>query len=171
MQTQLAQRSESSRRPSGREPPEIAEERFSDIAREIVPLFVRHWRELAINQKAVPLDVDVARLLQYERSGFLALATARIDGRLVGYVVILMGPHLHHATTKWGQFDGFWLDPEYRKGLLGYRLLKEAMATAKRHGVQVLTALVKMHFADGKVASLFERLGFKAEDMLYSKVI
>jgi GNAT superfamily N-acetyltransferase len=134
-------------------------------------MFVSHWREVAINQDRVPLDVDVPRLLQYERMGCLGIVTARDGKRIVGYVVVLMGPHLHHASTKWGQFDGFWLEPGWRTGLVGYRLLQNAVRMAKEKGIQVLTVPVKTNFANGRVMKLFERLGFVAEDVLYSKVL
>ena len=155
----------------GQGPLKFTWERFSVIAAEIVPLFVRHWKELALYQDQVPLDVDVERLVQYEHMGLLGIVAARDDGKLVGYVVILMGPHLHHASTKWAQFDGFWMDPAYRRGLCGYRMLRGALAAIRKKGVQVVTVPVKSSFADGRVMRLFERLGFVAEDVLYSKVL
>jgi len=154
-----------------RAPLKFSWEKFSEIAEELLPLFVRHWREVADDQSRVPLDVDVRKMLQFERLGVLAIVAARDEGKLVGYVVILMGPHLHHASTQWAQFDGFWLDPAYRKGAAGFRMLRGAVAAVRKKGAKVVTVPVKQSFENGRVNRLFERMGFVAADVLYKKVL
>lgn len=146
-------------------------EKFSGIADELIPLFVRHWREVAVDQDAVPLDVDVRKLLQFEQMGVLSVVAARHEGKLVGYVVILMGPHMHHASTQWAQVDGFWLDPAYRKGLAGYRMLRGAVAAIRKKGGKVLTVPVLPSFKDGRINHLFDRLGFTQSEIVYRKVL
>ena len=146
-------------------------EKFSDVAEEILPLFVKHWREVGTEQDRIPLDVDVRRLLQDERNGHLGVVAARHEGKLVGYVVILMGQHPHHASTRWAQFDGFWLDPAFRKGLAGYRMLRGAVIALRKKGVKVLTAPVPRTFADGRLLVLFKRLGFDDNEILFRKVL
>jgi len=146
-------------------------EKFSDIAEEILPLFVQHWREVGANQDRVPLRVNVRQLMQYEQMGLLGIVAARHDGKLVGYVVILMGPHLHHADSVWAQFDGFWLDPAYRKGVSGYRMLRGAVAAVRKKGANVVIAPVKQSFENGRVNRLFERMGFTATDVVFTKVL
>lgn len=154
-----------------RGPLKFSWERFSGLAEEIIPLFVKHWREVGSDQDAVPLDVDVRRLLQYEQAGRLGIVAARHEGKLVGYVVVIMGPHLHHASTNWGQFDGFWLDPDYRKGPSGYRMLRGAVAAARKKGVKVLTVPVPQAFENGRLNNLFKRMGFGAPETLFRKVL
>lgn len=146
-------------------------EQFSACAEELLPLFVKHWREVGANQDRVPLDVDVRRLLAYEQMGMLGVVAARHDGKLVGYVVILMGPHLHHASTQWAQFDGFWLEPAFRKGTAGFRMLRGAVAAVRKRGAKVLTVPVKQAFENGRVNRLFERMKFSPTDMLFTRVL
>jgi GNAT superfamily N-acetyltransferase len=146
-------------------------ERFSAIAEELLPLFVKHWREVGTEQDRIPLDVDVRRLLNDERNGRLGVVAARHEGKLVGYVVILMGPHPHHASTHWAQFDGFWLDPAFRRGLAGYRMLRGAVAAARKKGAKVLTTTVPQHFENGRLDALFKRMGFGAPEIMYRKVL
>ncbi len=90
---------------------------------------------------------------------------------LVGYIFTLVFPHLHYATTLFAQTDIFWLDPAYRRGFAGYRMLRGAVAAVRKKGVKVITVPVKTSFENGRVMRLFERLGFKAEDVLFSKVL
>ena len=154
-----------------RGPLKFSWEKFSAIAEEILPLFAQHWREVAVDQDRVPLDVDVRKLMQFEGMGMLSIVAARDEGKLVGYVVILMGPHLHHASTMWAQFDGFWLDPAYRKGVSGFRMLRGAVAAVRKKGAKVICVPVAQGFANGRVNRLFDRLGFTPSEILYRKVL
>ena len=154
-----------------RAPLKFSWEKFSEIAEELLPLFVKHWREVAPDQETVPLDVDVRRMVQDERNGRLGVVAARHEGKLVGYVVILMGPHLHHASTQWAHFDGFWLDPAFRKGVAGYRMLRGAVAAARKKGAKVVTTTVPQSFENGRMASLFKRMGFGAPEVMFRKVL
>lgn len=155
----------------GPAPLKFSWEKFSVIAEELLPLFVKHWREVGTEQDRIPLDVDVRRLLNDERNGRLGVVAARHEGKLVGYVVVIMGPHPHHASTQWAQFDGFWLDPEFRKGLAGYRMLRGAVAAARKKGAKVLTTTVPQWFENGRVNHLFKRMGFGAPEIMYRKVL
>ncbi len=148
-------------------------ERFASIARELPPLFKRHWREIALNQDKVHLDPDWDRYFAYDLAGILHCLTVRSNGLLVGYVFVLVFPHLHYASTLWAQTDIFWLDPAYRQGLTGYRMLKEMEWYLKAGGVKVIYANAKLHFEAGRgtIGPLLKRLGFEPVEMIYSKFI
>lgn len=151
----------------------IAWERFGYFAHELPPLFMRHWREIALNQDEVPLDPNWDRYFEYDLLGILQTLTVRSNGVLVGYVFMLVHPHLHYASTVWAQSDIFWLDPAYRSGWTGYRMFKEVEAGMRRLGVKVVMVNTKLHFAAdrGTIGKLFERLGYKATETLFSKFI
>lgn len=149
--------------------PEFGWERFHAIAHELPPLFAEHWRELALNRDTIPLDPDFDKYYRLDIEGTLQVLTARVaGGQLVGYVFLLVGPHLHYKSTLWGHADMYWLDPMYRQGWAGVRLFKALIAGARALGVVNLTLATKMHFMDNRVTKLLQRLGFKPIETVHA---
>ena len=148
-------------------------EPFRNFAKELPPLFKRHWREIALNQDKVPLDPDWQRYFDFDLAGVLQCLTVRSNGTLVGYVFLLVYPHLHYASTLFAVTDIFWLDPLYRRGMAGYRMLKEVEKRLQEAGVNVIYANAKLHFEAerGTIGKLFERLGYSPTETLYSKYL
>lgn len=155
---------------SGPAPLDLNWERFGLIARELAPLFKRHWREIALNQDKVPLDPDWDRYLNYDLAGFLHCLTARRDGALAGYIFFFVHPHIHYASTPWAQTDIFWIAPEYRGGMTFIRMLNESEAYLKRLGAKVVYLNRKLHF-DERLGNLFERKGYRPIELVYSKYL
>ncbi len=123
-----------------------------------------------MHQQSIPLDPDWDRYLQYDVANILQVLTVRDRGVLVGYVFMLVHPHLHYASTVWAQSDIFWLDPAYRFGWTAMKMFKEVVAGMRKLGVKVVMINAKLHFeADrGTIGKLFERLGFKPTETIYS---
>lgn len=146
---------------------------FRDFVRELPPLFKQHWRELALNQDKIPLDPDWPRYFDLDLIGLLRCLTVRDRGLLVGYVFVLVFPHLHYASTLWAQTDIFWLDPVYRQGWAGYRMLRMMEKGLKEIGVKVINVNAKLHFeaSRGTIGRLLERLGYQPSDVVYVKFI
>ena len=67
----------------------------------------------------------------------------------------------------------FWLDPVYRLGWTGIRMFKETEKMLKETGVKMVFVHTKLHFeADrGTIGKLFDRLGYKPVETVYSKFI
>lgn len=144
-------------------------ERVSVLAKELSLLFREHWREIALFQDSVPLEPNWDLYFQYEIAGLLHVLTVRADGLLVGYVFLIFSPHLHYASTIYAHCDMFWLKPAFRRGLLGYRMLKQAVEYAAERQAKVMYVSTKRHFLGNRVGKLLERLGFSAEETVYYK--
>lgn len=154
---------------SGPAAPEFGWERFSAIAHELPPLFIEHWRELALNQDVIPLDMDWDKYYRLDVEGILRVLTARLPtGKLVGYVFLMAGPHLHYKSTLWGHVDMYWMDPTVRAGWTGVRLFKTLIAGAKVMKIVNLTLTTKYHFMDNRVSKLLGRLGFKPIETVHA---
>ena len=155
--------------PSALGTPEFGWERFHAIAHELPPLFMQHWRELALNQDTVPLDPDWDKFYGLDVQGTLRVLTVRVpSGQLVGYGFLLVGPHLHYKSTIWGHVDMYWIDPLYRQGWLGVRFFKTLIRDAKTMGAVNLTLATKYHFMDNRVTKLLQRLGFKPIETIHA---
>jgi GNAT superfamily N-acetyltransferase len=125
---------------------------------EIKPLFYKHWREIAGNQDTIPLDPDFDRYYNLEDSGVLRIFTARSDGKLVGYFISFIMPHMHHKSTIYGLVDMLYVIPDYRGGTTAYRLIKLAMEDLKSQcKVDILIIHMKIKF---EFRRLLTALGF-----------
>jgi hypothetical protein len=144
-------------------------EKLAQIARELPPLFQRHWEELGHDREAIPLDPDWDRYLALDFQNILRVRTARFDGILAGYIFNLVGPHLHYASTKHAEIEMFWLDPAYRGTSFVLKWFRENDADLKSLGIKRVHAGVKNAYKDGRVGLVFKRLGYKPIETVWGK--
>jgi GNAT superfamily N-acetyltransferase len=145
-----------------------AEEPWSAFKTEAAPMFLRHWREIALNHAEVPLDIDHERYDALAAVGALHVLTARRAGLLIGYHIAIISGHLHYRSTLHGITDVYYVAPECRHGVTGMRLFQAVERELKKRGVHKLFTATKLHLDQGP---LFERLGYKPVERLYAKII
>lgn len=153
---------------------DIKFEPFYVIARELLPLFRKHWRELGVHRDIIPLDPDWDRFMQGSINGTLHVLTVRDDDKLVGYIFNIVSPHLHYKTSLHAYIDMFWLDPRYRRGLTGLRMFRENEKHLRKCGVVRMVVSEKLHWLstrERRVRTLFRRLGLKAFEVAYTKLL
>lgn len=146
-------------------------EKFHEIARELPPLFERHYREIALDRDSIPLDPDWDRYFMLALNGLLVVRTARFDKALVGYIFNLVGPHLHYCSTPHAEIEMFWLDPAYRGSSFAIRWFRDNEATLKELSVKRVGVAVKNGYKDGRVGLIFKRLGYRPIETVWAKVI
>jgi len=150
----------------------FAWERFSEIANELPPLFIEHWRELD-DHKDIPLDPDWKRFYLGEAYGTLHILTARRrDTReLVGYIFNFVNPHSQHVSTSFAHTDGFWLEPSSRQGWEPVRFLLENVAGLRERGAKVHYLAIKLHWQAERMDKLLRRLGYRAVEVVYERML
>ena len=156
------------------DPLRVGFESFYKIARELPPLFERHWRELALDRERVPLDVDWDRYLALAATDALHVVTVRDGDVLVGYIFNIVGPHLHYRSTIHAELEMFWLDPAYRgaeNGWFALRMFRENEKHLRSLGVKKVHVAEKLHFMGGRVGLIFKRLGYKPVETNWGKWI
>ncbi len=148
-------------------------ERFGLIAKELPVLIRQHWEEVETNRDTVPLDPHWDRYFEYDLLDILNVLTVRANGVLVGYLFVLVFPHLHHHSTMWAQTDLFWLNPAYREGWAGVRMFREMETHIKGRGAKVVKVVVKLFFEAerGTLGKLLKRLGYVNDETVWSKFI
>jgi hypothetical protein len=147
--------------------PKFAVEQYMDVLPELRLLLPEHWAEIALDKGTIALSPDYATYEAMAKAGILHLVTARIVDELVGYHLSMIRAHLHYKASLTCFTDVFYLKPEHRKGMTGYRMLKFFRDSVKERGVQKVYMGTKLAHDIGPV---LERLGFKPIERLYTQV-
>lgn len=126
----------------------------------------KHWEEIALDKASVALDADWDRYLRHEAAGAWRAFSARRDGRVIGYICWWIDHHIRYRGTIYATADVFFILPEHRKGMVGYRLFSEALKALPKPCKVLINE--KLHFQDGRVGRLLERLGMKPIEVVYS---
>lgn len=136
------------------------------LAEGVADMTVKHWREIAMDQASVPLDTDWSRYVGHEDAGNWRAFTARKDGKLIGYLCFWLDNHIRYQGTLYATADVFFVLPEHRKGMVGYKLFSEALKALPKPCKVLINH--KLHFEGGRVGKLLERLGMKPIEVVYS---
>ena len=146
-----------------------AVETWQKYAPDAENMWLDHWRAIAMDQDTIPLDVDWDRYAALDASGNLHIVTGRDDEqRLRAYALGIVTGHLHYKSTLHCQYDVYWLDPAYRRGLEGYRLFQMMERTLQARGVKKLLAGCKVSL---DVGPLFERMQWRETERTFTKYI
>ena len=143
-------------------------EDFNKVRGEVDELFYKHWEEIALNKDKIKLNPDWSYYEALNAAGILGVYTVRKDERLVGYFIVVAKQHPHYKDHIFAVNDIIYIDPDYRKGLVGYKLIKFVEAELKEMGVCVFAVNTKVH---KPFDAVLERLGFENTERLYTKYI
>lgn len=143
-------------------------EEFRDFYDEAAPLLKSHWDEIAKNKQLLYINTDMGAYQRAEDAKRLVIVTARSGFRLVGYFVWALNPHPHYKHVTVAEEDLHYLLPEFRKGLNGYLLIKEALKAAKDVGADLCSVREKVGMEH---PAIMKRLGLTATDIVYTKTL
>lgn len=145
------------------------EEKWVEAFPDMQRLFPAHYAELALDQESVKLSPNIEMYEEADKKGLMHLVTARNDGHLVGYFVAAVLPHLHYREAgPMSQTDAYFVDPGYRVGGCGAKLLMFAEESLREKGVKKIYISTKLH---SNHSELFEKLGYKATDVVFTKLL
>lgn len=143
-------------------------ESLAQVKADIMGLLNAHWEEIARDKAVIKLDPHWEYYEIAEAAGRLHILTGREKGELVAYYVNLIIPHPHYQNSLTAYSDIFFLRSDLRKGLTGYRMLKEQERAMKKLGVQKIYTMEKV---DHSIKGLWERAGYTHVENIYAKVI
>lgn len=133
---------------------------------EMYPLLEDNDEEM----RAVSYELEPNRALYDAAANMQSLVvyTAREEGRIVGYVAYFLAPNLHYRVLS-ATADILYVDPEYRKGFLGIKLIKKAEEVLKdKYNVE----LILQHSSIRRpLDPLLTRLGYKECEKVFIKEI
>lgn len=159
-------------KPSTAAQPDIKVEALEEVANELPPLLLRYWRE--VGQSEIPIDPDWQGLMRQSAMGLLQLVTLRHEKIMVGFAVNLFYFHVSHRTVPHAMVLWVWVDPAYRVGMLANTFMKKNLDFIKdKFEVMKVTGPKIIYIAtpNERAAALYERMGFKFTEAVYSMVL
>ena len=144
----------------------IQHECLTNVKEEIKPLLEIHWEMVALNQGKIKLNPDWKEYAKLDAAGILKIFTARSDGQLVGYCVLIISNSIHYKDHIFAINDVTFVLPEYRTGATGYKLLKYAEDYCDENGVSLMMVNTKVHVP---FDNLLIGMGFNLIERIYSK--
>lgn len=147
---------------------DFALENLAKVRREIEPLLEEHWKEIALNKDKIKLNPDWRAYADLDSINALRIYTARKDGKLMGYFVIIVSKSLHYRDHLFANNDIIFLTKPARKGLTGVKLIKFALDSLEAEGVTKVHINTKAH---QPFDAILERLGFEEIERVYSLML
>lgn len=115
----------------------FAKERYDEIINDIKPLLIEHWLELA-TYSDIPLSPKYDFYRAADTGGFIRIYSARLDGKLIGYVIMTcMKEHPHYQTQPWSVSDIVLIVKEHRRFGVGNGLFDFLETDLKGHVVDI----------------------------------
>lgn len=146
----------------------IGEEKWQPFYESARALFPRHWKELALNQDRIKIDVDYEAYVNLEKLGRLMIVASREDDELTGYIIIFLMPHLHYKSAgTMALTDMYYVVPEARSGT-GLRLFVEMEKRLRGRKVTLAMTSCKVHEDHQQ---FFEKLGWVFSDKTFMKYL
>lgn len=143
-------------------------ETIADVKKEMEIINATHYDEIALDKDRMKLNPDFDKYQNIENAGSLIIITARKEGKLVGYWILFILPHLHYKDVLCGHTDIYYMLPEVRQGMTGVKLLSEGEKILKKRGVKKIFAGDKKH---KNLGIIFDMLKWTAVETQYSKWI
>jgi GNAT superfamily N-acetyltransferase len=143
-------------------------EGFDQARLEIEDLLKLHYEEIALNKEHIPLDPDWDRYRNLIETKQAYLLTVRDDDKLIGYSIFFVTKHLHYKSSIFASNDLIFLHPNYRKGMVGVRLIQFCEQYLKEIGVAKILWHVKFN---KDFTRILHHMGYVDEDMIVGKII
>ena len=144
----------------------IAHECLASVKEDIKPLIEKHWELVALNQGKIKLNPNWEEYARLDAAGVLRVFTAREDGELVGYCVLVVSRSMHYKDHVFANNDVTFVLPDNRAGATGYQLLKYAEDHCAENDISLMNVNTKVHIP---FDSLLVGMGLNLIERIYSK--
>jgi GNAT superfamily N-acetyltransferase len=146
----------------------IGVEKFRDVLMEARPMFEQQAAE-AESFLVRDANPNWAMYIGWEQHHEYILFTVRKEGKLVGNMMFFLSPYPNTGGQPFAHDNGFWLDPDHRKGMLGKKMLDYAEDTLRRLGMSFILMGDKAPAGGPDLGPLMKRAGFKPVTRNYVK--
>jgi GNAT superfamily N-acetyltransferase len=133
---------------------------------EVRPLAELEWEESGHPTEALVIDWD--SYFGLEEAGFLKFFTARKEGILVGYFVVLVSQPFTAKGQLVASYDAVYVHKDYRKSMVARRLFSFVESCIKEDGIY---RVVASSSKKNPIGAFLNRLGYNEIETKYEKVL
>jgi GNAT superfamily N-acetyltransferase len=128
----------------------------------------QHYEEVPFASGKLELEIDWDTLRKIEDVGCL-LGIAAFDSKsnLVGYLVVIINPMLHHAGKYIAITDSFYVHPKHRDKGVFQLMLEQAESMCKEVGIVAFHIGVNENFKIPE--EMLAKLGYGVTETVYGK--
>lgn len=144
----------------------LREERVDKTYEELDELVRDYYATTVASEDVPPIDFNWPVYCALQETGMLVLVTARSSGKLVGFVIYHIFPHLHHRSKINAACDTLAVNTRYRSLGIGRALMEHAEPILKKLEVNYVTHQFRTCY---KSKPLFPKLGYKLIEQGYLK--
>ena len=144
------------------------QEFLDDVRGEVEALIQDHYDEVYPVRDVFDWDMDWDSYEKLEEHGLLRIFTARDDGKLVGYIWILITPNLHSKGSVLACDDGLFVAKDYRGKSVAKDLIQFAEMCLKEDGLKVFHIVGT---TEKPIDALMQRMGYTAIETKFQKVL
>lgn len=131
-------------------------------------LTAQHYKEVPFGSGAMQMELDWDNYQVLEDNGcLLGLAAFDTKSNLVGYIVVITTPMLHHAGKYMAVTDSFYVHPKHRKHGVFEALLSRARDMCKEAGIIAFRVGVNQNFPLDP--EMLTRLGLSHAETIYQQ--
>lgn len=102
-----------------------------------------------------------------DSAGSLHIMTARLNGKMFGYLISLLGPSMEHPTKRVATQATFFASKDAEGMRLGMRLQKASIESLRGKGINEVMMYAGIRGSGPKLGVLYKRLGAKDVGDLY----
>lgn len=139
---------------------------YSDIPR-IIEMSEVFWEKTIYEEPIDPASIENTALSCIENNMMAVLDIEGAKGFACGVVSPLLGNNSVLAGTE----IAWWVEPDYRKGSYGIKLLKLIESLAKDAGVKYWSMVFMESSMPDDIKRIYEALGYELNETTYTKVL
>jgi hypothetical protein len=144
-------------------------ETWAKAIAEMRPLFRVLWSEVGVDKDKFGCDPDEDIYATLESRGALHVVTARADGKMVGFFIGMVFPHLHYRNSGFiCTTDAYALHPDHRKGLAGARFFRFIEQSLRNRKVIKFYTSCKV---EHDRSPMFRAMGYRLQDFVFVKCL
>jgi hypothetical protein len=140
-----------------------AVEPWSLVEAEILSLAPEHWAEIATDRDKRPVDLDLEFYRAFDLANRLHVCIVRSDGEMIGYHVAVIRRHTHRNILV-AYADGYFVKKEFRKSMVGYRLIRFFTDTVPAE----VDWLLMPSKEQNDIGRMLEHMGYKPVERIYA---
>lgn len=142
-------------------------ETYAQVIEDIKPLLERHWQEIAVYDD-IALSPDFEFYANADKLGMMAVYTARLNGKLIGYAIYFIRKgHHHYQEAGWAVSDIILVLPEHRNTGVATGLFDLIESDLEARGISVMHTTAKT--AHPQLSAFLEARGHAMIEKGHSK--